>query len=374
MRFDGLLTEAMDRADVPVKRIVSRLKVMAELDIAETRLPQDGRIPLSLGGRIIDTRVSSLPDTSAAGFPLNDWELTANDSAAGGASYLAITDVTNSRVPFQVTANAPTGSLFVDSTGRVGLGTSTPVLNLHAATGNTPAIRLEQNGSSGFTAQTWDVAGNEANFFVRDVTGGSKLSLRIRPGAPTSSIDTASDGDVGMGTAAPTAPLHVVRSDGTSAIVVTENNATAAGRTLLTLSNNGPTFLRLENRAVSATARWVISHDGTGNMGINRDGGANEFFLAPTGNLTLSGTLTTSGSCSVGCDRVFDADCPILPIAERAGLMFENGYLPNIGPTPEDGPFNVTDKMGRMLNELVHAHINIAQLNERLEELKAKLP
>lgn len=305
---------------------------------------------------------------------MNDWELTANDSAAGGASYLAITDVTNSRVPFQVTANAPTGSLFVDSTGRVGLGTSTPVLNLHAATGNTPAIRLEQNGSSGFTAQTWDVAGNEANFFVRDVTGGSKLSLRIRPGAPTSSIDIASDGDVGMGTAAPTAPLHVVRSDGTSAIVVTENNATAAGRTLLTLSNNGPTFLRLENRAVSATARWVISHDGTGNMGINRDGGANEFFLAPTGNLTLSGTLTTSGSCSVGCDRVFDADCPILPIAERAGLMFENGYLPNIGPTPEDGPFNVTDKMGRMLNELVHAHINIAQLNERLEELKAKLP
>lgn len=61
MRFDGLLTEAMNRADVPVKRIVSRLKVMAELDIAETRLPQDGRIPLSLGGRIIDTRVSSLP-------------------------------------------------------------------------------------------------------------------------------------------------------------------------------------------------------------------------------------------------------------------------------------------------------------------------
>ena len=35
----------------------------------------------------------------------------------------------------------------------------------------------------------WDIAGNEANFFVRDVTGGSRLPLRIRPGAPTSSID-----------------------------------------------------------------------------------------------------------------------------------------------------------------------------------------
>jgi general secretion pathway protein E len=61
MRVDGFLQTVMDRADVPVRRVVSRLKVMAGLDIAETRLPQDGRIPLSLGGRMIDTRVSSLP-------------------------------------------------------------------------------------------------------------------------------------------------------------------------------------------------------------------------------------------------------------------------------------------------------------------------
>ncbi|MFT6024961.1 MAG: general secretion pathway protein E [Ascidiaceihabitans sp.] len=61
MRVDGFLQKIMDRSDVPVRRVVSRLKVMAGLDIAETRLPQDGRIPLSLGGRTIDTRVSSLP-------------------------------------------------------------------------------------------------------------------------------------------------------------------------------------------------------------------------------------------------------------------------------------------------------------------------
>lgn len=61
MRVDGFLQTTMDRSDVPVRKIVSRLKVMAGLDIAETRLPQDGRIPLRLGGRLIDTRVSSLP-------------------------------------------------------------------------------------------------------------------------------------------------------------------------------------------------------------------------------------------------------------------------------------------------------------------------
>ena len=62
-------------------------------------------------------------------------------------------------------------------------------------------MRLEQNNSGGFTAQTWDVAGNEANFFVRDVTGGSRLPFRIRPGAPTSSIDINASGNVGIGTA-----------------------------------------------------------------------------------------------------------------------------------------------------------------------------
>lgn len=61
MRVDGFLQPVLDRDDVPVRRVVSRLKVMAGLDIAETRLPQDGRIALSLGGRVIDTRVSSLP-------------------------------------------------------------------------------------------------------------------------------------------------------------------------------------------------------------------------------------------------------------------------------------------------------------------------
>lgn len=61
MRIDGMLRTVSDRADVPVKRIISRLKVMAGLDITETRLPQDGRIGLALGGKQIDARVSSLP-------------------------------------------------------------------------------------------------------------------------------------------------------------------------------------------------------------------------------------------------------------------------------------------------------------------------
>jgi general secretion pathway protein E len=61
LRIDGFLQTVSDRDDVPVRRVVSRIKVMAGLDIAETRLPQDGRIALRLGGRAVDARVSTLP-------------------------------------------------------------------------------------------------------------------------------------------------------------------------------------------------------------------------------------------------------------------------------------------------------------------------
>lgn len=67
------------------------------------------------------------------------------------------------------------------------------MLDVHANTSNTPGIRLEQNSSGGFSTQIWDMAGNEANFFIRDVTSGSRLPFRIRPGAPTSSVDIGID-------------------------------------------------------------------------------------------------------------------------------------------------------------------------------------
>ena len=134
-------------------------------------------------------------DTSvAASFPRNDWRFIANDSANGGDSYLAIEDVTGGRIPFRVLAGAGNNALYIDSQGDVGLGTNNPILELHIVDGDTPTVRLEQDGSSGWNPQTWDVAGNETNFFIRDVTHGSKLPFRIRPDAPSNSLEIEADG------------------------------------------------------------------------------------------------------------------------------------------------------------------------------------
>jgi hypothetical protein len=176
-----------------------------------------------------NTRIKFDDTSSSAGFPNFDWQLTANDSASGGANKFSIEDITSSKVPFTITGGAATNSIFVDSTGRLGLRTATPVLDIHTATSNTPAIRLEQNNAGGFTAQTWDIGANEANFFVRDVTGGSRLSFRIRPGAPTSSIDIAASGKVGIGTANPTMHLHVQENVDAVIGTLTENSSTGTG-------------------------------------------------------------------------------------------------------------------------------------------------
>ncbi|MBW2537742.1 MAG: tail fiber domain-containing protein [Deltaproteobacteria bacterium] len=150
-------------------------------------------------------------DTSAsASFPANDWRLIANETTNGGLNMFAISDATAGVNVIQVEAGAGANAVYVDDAGRVGFGTSTPVVELHSSDGDTPTLRLEQNGSSGWSPQTWDVAGNETNWFVRDVTNGSTLPLRVRPNAPSSSIDIAGrSGNVGMGTGSPSADLHV---------------------------------------------------------------------------------------------------------------------------------------------------------------------
>lgn len=60
-RIDGTLIEVLKPPRSLMLPLISRLKIMAQMDISEKRKPQDGRIKLSIGGRPIDYRVSSLP-------------------------------------------------------------------------------------------------------------------------------------------------------------------------------------------------------------------------------------------------------------------------------------------------------------------------
>lgn len=60
-RIDGVLKKIIEPVSQLASLLVSRIKVMAQLDIAEKRLPQDGRIALHIAGRTLDVRISTLP-------------------------------------------------------------------------------------------------------------------------------------------------------------------------------------------------------------------------------------------------------------------------------------------------------------------------
>lgn len=239
-------------------------------------------------------------DTSTGtGFATNNWQIRANSSASGGGSFLAFVDqgaTGNSEtgtIVFEVDAGAPANALRVSSSGNVGVGTATPVLDVHVDTTDTPAFRLEQNNSGGFTAQTWDIAGNEANFFVRDVTSGSRLPFRIRPGAPTSSVDIAATGNVGIGTASPTrAKLEVNAASLFNASGGIEINAgaTDTGLAMGADSTNNVGWVQALEPGVSFTSRPLSLQPNGGRVGIGTN--------TPDQLLSVNGEASKAGGGS----------------------------------------------------------------------------
>lgn len=315
-----------------------------------------------------NTRIKFDDTSTAAGFPANDWQLTANDSASGGANKFSIEDITGAKVPFTLTAGAPTNSVFVSSTGRVGLRTSTPVLDLHITTGDTPAHRLEQTAASGFTAQTWDIAGNEANFFVRDVTSGSRLPFRIRPGAPTSSIDISASGNVGIGNASPTAPITFAGVTGDK-IQLFPSTAGArfgmgiqAGELQFYVPSGGQHFSFNTGGDLQVSgANELVRINSNGNVGIGTTN--------PLGKLDVNGSIFQRG-VQLFADYVFEPTYALESIEEHADFMWNNKHLPAVGERKVDEQgheiVEIGARMRGLLEELEKAHIYISTLSERI--------
>ncbi len=225
-------------------------------------------------------------DTSAGSFPTNDWKIQINDTSSGGASYFTIWDTDAGRRPFTIEAGAPAHSLYVEDYGRIGFGTSIPYVELHIKDGDTPTIRLDQDGSSGWAAQSWDMAGNETNFFVRDVTNGSKLSFRIQPNTPSSTLSLRSTGYVGVGTWSPGYPLEVEttnehsvlfldRTDGVQAFMSAQETEAFFGTSSddeLRFAINGNWRMKLNETADSDILEMTDggTYDGTWNPGSSR--------------------------------------------------------------------------------------------------------
>ncbi len=310
-------------------------------------------------------RIKAQDTSSTASFPTRDWQITFNDSSNGGQNKFSIDDIDGGRTPFTIEASAPSNSLYVDDGGRVGFSTSVPVTDLHVVSGNTPTLRLEQNGSSGFTPQTWDLAGNEANFFIRDVTNGSTLPFRIFPGAPSSALTIeASTGDVGVGTTSPEEELHVESQSGGNAALMLDGVAAGGVEWIIRSQSND---------------QLQIRDDTGGTIPMRIAGGADTNLLQLgviatnqvdiTGNLVVSGTITP--------DYVFEPGYQLESIEEHAEYMWTYKHLPAVGAATlrPDGSHavNVGARSQSMLEELEKAHIYIEQLHTTIQDMQERL-
>jgi general secretion pathway protein E len=117
-RVDGVLRDVIEPPRALHAAIVSRLKIMASLDIAEKRLPQDGRIALKLGDKQVDVRVSTLPTGAGERVVLR---LLDKDSARLDLAALGMSDDTLTRIDRLI--REPHGIVLV--TGPTGSGKTT---------------------------------------------------------------------------------------------------------------------------------------------------------------------------------------------------------------------------------------------------------
>ncbi|MCF7970791.1 MAG: hypothetical protein K9L22_06460 [Methylococcaceae bacterium] len=375
-------------------------------------------------------------DTSSSGsFPSNDWRIIANDQANGGQNYMAIEDSSAGRQIFRVDAGAPSNALYVRSNGFVGFGTSTPALNLHTTTGNSPGLRLEQDSSSGFSAQSWDVAGNETNFFIRDVTNGSKLPFKIQPGASNNSLFIASDGDIGLETSTPDGQLDVAHSanannhaflidpnsnvginidngfmpnglldvqttGGVSRLTVASDGNVGVGTstpeqpfhlshqgTTLSLfesSDNGAVQIRMrsnsDNRRFLAidSSNIVKSQIVFGNNEIQLAGQTsttNKYATFNATGLVVNGSISTTASGQVHPDYVFKSNYQLMSLADLKSFISTNEHLPDI-PSAADVAKNgidITKMQINLLKKIEELTLYTLEQQKTIDELKIKL-
>ncbi|MBU1866189.1 MAG: tail fiber domain-containing protein, partial [Actinobacteria bacterium] len=163
------------------------------------------------------------------------------------------------------------------------------------------------------------------------------LPFRIRPGAPSSSIDIAAGGSIGFGTASPTASMHLKRTDGTAVLKVEETSVTKTNRQVLQLVNNGGAQFSFNN----GVNEWRAGTDNAGTVRIDVLDGAGdiEFRLDTDGNLEIAGTLTENSDVNAKHD-IQQTDAAAI-LASVLGLQvsewsYNGETVRHIGPMAQD--------------------------------------
>lgn len=244
-----------------------------------------------------NTRIKFHDSSSTSSFPSNDWQITANDSGNGGANKFSIEDISATKVPFTISAGAPDHSIFVKDNGYIGFNTSTPLVQMHLKDGNSPAFRLEQDGSSGFTSQSWDIAGNETNFFIRDVTNNSNIPFKIAPGASKNALFIANDGDVGLETQSPDGQFDVAHASDANNHAFLINPSSYVG---VNIDNSYDPLGWFDVQTTGGLSKFLVDLNGNIGFGTGTTAVTGRFDVRSLDSTTNYFNIGTSGDIGIG--------------------------------------------------------------------------
>ena len=262
--------------------------------------------------------------SSSGGISSNDWRLVINDT---GITKFAVQDIDGGSIPFTIEGGVRDNALWLDSSDRIGMGTTIPQNSLHIVGDDSPGIMLQQTG--GFGNQRWEMIGNETSFVIRD-SDSNTLPFVIDDQAPDDALVVEDTGEIGIGTGNPTAPMHIRRNNNTARLLV-EDTGSSGAQELFKLSNNGGSYFTFENTSAGTT--WFFTHENSApNRFIIADAVADgpEFTLTAEGDLTIPGNFISGATTLNVPDYVFADDYALRPLSEVQAFIDAHSHLPDV--------------------------------------------
>jgi len=264
--------------------------------------------------RILFDDTDSITGTS----PANDWQIEINESNNGGTSHFAIKDITSETTPFKIMAGAPTSSLFINSDGKIGIGTDNPASELDVK-GVIKADSFIGDGSglTGITGGTGGISNSDNTLISADTDANGTGEIAFQTQNATKLLIT-NDGKVGIGTETPTAKLDV-NGSGSFESINASGNVSVGSITYKITSYTNPVEDTLDfdvsNKSViifNTAANQTIDGFSTGVEGqeitistiqgeiiINHNGAGTQKILLPG---SVNKTLTLNSSARFICD------------------------------------------------------------------------
>ncbi|MFQ5525889.1 MAG: tail fiber domain-containing protein [Thermoanaerobaculia bacterium] len=224
--------------------------------------------------------------------------------------------------PFLSAENAAPGhSLFIESSGDIGLGTTTPTQDLHVAGGE---IQLNPTG----TDDSWRLNPGPQGLWFRHNDSTGTVSVKFQEDSPTDSLVVA-QGGVGVGTALPAEKLHVSGGDAKISdteveLILDDTDTTGDDFTLRTTAATGGQEFVIEDGGVSTTIPFRIA---TGSL--------DDAVVIDSTGVTLSSSRAVKANIEPAVPSVPLADLATLPIYTWSYASDARGAT-HIGPMAED--------------------------------------